>query len=396
MYLSHLHIKNHEILGSFDIDFINKKTNKPYSIVAFVGENGCGKTTLLNEIYNYQKSEYINDREFRDQFSIVPYKSLYLWQNSLYKTAMREVRKTIDGKDINNVISGEINYSFGKMSGPLTNNNDGVEIINKLGDKTLSKMFLTGEIEEACSSLELLKVIDGKKHGYDIEHFSSGQQELVLKLKDLKQLNSSIDSILVDEPEISLHPRWQKEVLDIIIDLTTDVNGDRPQIFVATHSEKVLESLLNRDDALIIRLYKEDGEIIYEPIEQMDLCLPTVTFAELDYVVFHIPSLDYHDQLFTHFGEYFDKDTSTGIDFKIEKKANKLYGKNNFEQYRKERDNARFNKVYKTKMLPTYIRDYFHHPNEIEPPTEKELILSIEFLRTLIKNLNVKDIEESE
>ena len=50
MYLSHLHIKNHPILKDLNLDLINPKTNEPYAVVAFVGENGCGKTTILRMI----------------------------------------------------------------------------------------------------------------------------------------------------------------------------------------------------------------------------------------------------------------------------------------------------------------------------------------------------------
>ena len=58
MYLKHLTIKNHPVLRDIDLSFLNSKTNEPYSIIAFVGENGCGKTTLLNEIFNYEESKY--------------------------------------------------------------------------------------------------------------------------------------------------------------------------------------------------------------------------------------------------------------------------------------------------------------------------------------------------
>ena len=63
MYLKYLRIRNHPVLNDIDLDFINPKTNSPYSVIAFVGENGCGKTTLLNEVFNYEDSKYIADKE---------------------------------------------------------------------------------------------------------------------------------------------------------------------------------------------------------------------------------------------------------------------------------------------------------------------------------------------
>lgn len=403
MYLSHLKIKNHPILKNLELDLTNPKTNEPYAVVAFVGENGCGKTTILNEIFNYEKSEFIYDKQTPYTIVPKPFDALYLRQGSLHRNAMKEVRKLIDGQDMyptnSATYTGGAN-PFGLRSNNAVNRiNEGIKLIEKLGDDEITQIFKENHIDEVWCSGEVTKKIDGQDHGYNITNYSSGQQEILLKIKDIRKMASGTDCVLLDEPETSLHPRWQKEIVNPIKLMLTDVDGNVPQIFLATHSEKVLESLIARDDVLIVRLSKEDGEIKIETINEMDLRLPTLTFAELDYVVFHIPSLDYHDQLFTYFGAFFDKDTSTAIDLKVERKSEKVFGKKNIEEYKKERVNTRFNKVYMTKMLPTYIRDFFHHPNEIVPPTEEELIKSIELMRTLVKYMQeqgIKEVEESE
>ena len=63
MYLSNIKIRNHPVLKDIDIPLINPNSKKPYSIVAFVGENGSGKTSILRELFNYDKSQYIVDKE---------------------------------------------------------------------------------------------------------------------------------------------------------------------------------------------------------------------------------------------------------------------------------------------------------------------------------------------
>jgi len=400
MYLSRLRIKKHPILKNIELDLVNPKTNKPYAIVAFVGENGCGKTTILNEIFNYEKSDFIFDKQ--SPYTIVPkpFDALYLRQGSLHRNAMKEVRKLIDGQDMyptnSATYTGGAN-PFGLRSNNAVNRiNEGIKLLEKLGDDEITTIFKENHIDEVWCSGEVTKKIDGQEHGYNITNYSSGQQEILLKIKDIRKMASGTDCVLLDEPETSLHPRWQKEIVNLIKLMLTDVDGNVPQIFLATHSEKVLESLITRDDVLIVRLSKQDGDIKTETIDEMDLRLPTPTFAELDYVVFHIPSLDYHDQLFTYFGAFFDKDTSTAIDLKVERKSEKLYGKKNIDEYKKERVNSRFNKVYVTKMLPTYIRDYFHHPNEIQAPTEDELVKSIELMRALVKYMEEKGLKEVE
>ena len=44
---------NHPILGNLELDFINPATNKPYSTIVLAGENGTGKTTILETINTF-------------------------------------------------------------------------------------------------------------------------------------------------------------------------------------------------------------------------------------------------------------------------------------------------------------------------------------------------------
>ena len=385
MYLSHLNIKNHPILKDLKLNLTNPKTNQPYAIVAFVGENGCGKTTILNEIFNYEKSEFIIDKQTPYTIVPKPFDALYLRQGSLHRNAMKEVRKLIDGQDMyptnSATYTGGAN-PFGLRSNNAVNRiNEGIKLLEKLGDDEITTIFKENHIDEVWCSGEVTKKIDGQEHGYNITNYSSGQQEILLKIKDIRKMASGTDCVLLDEPETSLHPRWQKEIVNLIKLMLTDVGGNVPQIFLATHSEKVLESLITRDDVLIVRLSKHDGNIKTETIDEMDLRLPTPTFAELDYVVFHIPSMDYHDQLLTRMADLYEVEAISDIDKTV--RTNALYTK---QEYGKVWVGATKYKVNTYRTLPVYIRNYFHHPKDGVAPTEEEVVKSIEFLRTVIKS----------
>lgn len=378
MFLTHITLKNHPILKNIDINLINKKTGKPYAVVAFVGENGCGKTTLLNEIFNYEKSEYV----VKKQSSLVDGKSfsaLYLRQGSLHRNAMKEVRKLIDGKDMYPVNSS---VNRNNTNSPIVSpNSKSSQILEKLGDNEITFVYEGNHIGEVYCSNDVSKLIDGKDHGYNITKYSSGQQEILLKLKDLTTITTTTDCVLLDEPETSLHPRWQKEIV-AIIESMLDAGEIVPQIFLATHSEKVLESLILRNDVLIVRLFKENDTIETETISQMDLCLPSPTFAELDYVVFHIPSLDYHDQLLTRFADMYELDNIWAID-----KAIREQEEYNSKEYKKLWVAVTKKGITSYKTLPVYIRNYFHHPKNDAAPTEEELVKSILFLRSLVNTI---------
>lgn len=67
---------------------------------------------------------------------------------------------------------------------------------------------------------------------------SSGEKQIIYRggflLKDAAAMNGAF--VFIDEPEISLHPRWQK-IMDYYKGIFTDENGiQTSQIFVVTHS----------------------------------------------------------------------------------------------------------------------------------------------------------------
>lgn len=369
MPIRNLAFQNHPVVKDLAINLINKKTGEPYSIVALVGENGCGKTTILNEIFNYNNSIFIKKEV--DQLSV-----LYLRQGSLHKNATKEVRKLIDGRDmypVSNVDQASAKVDF--------NNPEVLKLLQELGDRDIYDIFNENHIGEIYCSQEVSKKIDGKDHGYDIAKYSSGQQEILLKLKDISNMASGVDCVLLDEPETSLHPRWQRKIIDLMRGIISSNNKSVPQIIVATHSEKVLESLMSNEDALIIRLYRVNDVVKTERIDQMDLILPRVTFAELDYVIFRIETLEYCSELFDLLEWKLGVKGDYGVDRTI--KESRHY--NNDIHY-KEWFNDKLNKVT-TFTLPVYVRNYFHHPKDRVEPTAQELHLAIELLRAVLKDL---------
>ena len=374
-YLSEIDIQNHEILGNLHINLINPNTNKPYSIVVFVGENGCGKTTLLTKLSETPEHHFV-----------------FLRQNSMFVGLSNESYKLICGKDNlypiqnNEDLRGGMNVYSLRTNNVANNTAACIELLKSLNDESLIEIYKSGKLDNSRCGGEATRIIDGKKDFFDLNTLSSGQQEILLKLKTLKQAQAATDFVLLDEPETSLHPRWQKRIVYLIRDIIADKDGNVPQLFVATHSEKVLESLIGNEDVLIVRLFKEEKEIKSETISQMDLRLPTPTFAELDYVVFHIPSLDYHDELFNYFQFLIGKNSTIAVDEKILFYGTKLF-KDGIHKFEKTRVFIVHKQPNITNTLPTYIRDFFHHPNEIEKPTEDEVIKSINFLRQLISYL---------
>lgn len=76
-----------------------------------------------------------------------------------------------------------------------------------------------------------------RKHGdsrwFTADKFSSGEREIVHFLLALFALNVKDGVVLVDEPELHLHPRWQAIFLGLFRDLSPERNN---QFIVSTHS----------------------------------------------------------------------------------------------------------------------------------------------------------------
>lgn len=88
---------------------------------------------------------------------------------------------------------------------------------------------------------------DHSKYAYDWDGFislndaSSGQQCILLSTLGIA--SSIIDNslILIDEPEISLHPEWQEKYIELLMQVFKDYRGCH--FIIATHSPQIISKL---------------------------------------------------------------------------------------------------------------------------------------------------------
>lgn len=100
------------------------------------------------------------------------------------------------------------------------------------------------------------------KQRIDINDLSSGEQQIVFRGTDLLYHAENASTIIIDEPELSLHPKWQEKILSFYRNLFTNEDGKQiAQLMIATHSQYIIQSAMNkvnRDDVKIILLKKSD------------------------------------------------------------------------------------------------------------------------------------------
>ena len=86
-----------------------------------------------------------------------------------------------------------------------------------------------------------------------IDQLSDGEKQLYGRVISLMILDPHNSVILIDEPEIALHPSWQQQIMSVYSKI-----GKNNQFIVATHSPQIIAST-NYENLII--LTKQDGKI---------------------------------------------------------------------------------------------------------------------------------------
>ena len=303
MKIKNLHIKEFKGLRDISINF--EKNDEPLDLVVLAGSNGSGKTRILESILRYfqdhinykqnnieaeifyeekEKNCISNVRDFfyrlesfsyceandplrekhieiKNKLDILP-KVIYVpTEINFQKMNVASTTLVQEYKFINivntNLIKDIPSYIATKMiSAMLKNKNE------KVGD-VQKKVF--NEINEIFENLSIdVKVEDISQDGrnitlftnssgdeFDINELSSGEKQLFLRTLAIKMLNPENSIILIDEPELSLHPKWQQRIVDVYRKI-----GENNQIIIATHSPHILGSVKKEN----IMLLDKDGE----------------------------------------------------------------------------------------------------------------------------------------
>jgi predicted ATP-dependent endonuclease of OLD family len=368
---------NHFLFGNQE--FIFYKENYNYKNIVFAGENGTGKTTILNIIDETLKSSYYlyfdsANLETSDTFITLDITDLnYMFKNRKITEARLCKCKDKRGNTIYNVDFPEydpksiedilkdgqpINYPFeidslySKVEINYTSRND----VNSLFGNDVDKVNLLASNDIAHDVIKLLctismldnndfrmyyeengEIIDdsmlrktrfnnalafafnnsleykGLKNGemykplflinnkdVEIEKLSSGQKQIVFRGASLLHNINSVSGypILIDEPELSMHPIWEQKIYGFYKNLFMIDNKQTSQIFYATHSEHLLNDAMNDESCMIVKLNNMNHVVI----DDNNSVLPTLTLGEIKFSIFNLSTIDFHTSLYAFIG----------------------------------------------------------------------------------------------
>ena len=164
-------------------------------------------------------------------------------------------------KDIPSYIATKI------ISEMLKNKNEKVGDIQKKVFDEINEIFETlgievkiEDISQDGRNIPIFTNLAGDK--FDINELSSGEKQLFLRTLAIKMLNPENSIILIDEPELSLHPKWQQRIVDVYRKI-----GKNNQIIIATHSPHVLGSVKKENIMLLDK--NDDGKIIVKTGDEL-------------------------------------------------------------------------------------------------------------------------------
>lgn len=320
---------------------------------------------------------------------------LYLDRNRIYQTHSGVYNNTKFDK-----LMEDFNYQYIKPNDDENNINNIQDITNNI-KKRIEQDFLGKAVKKFKEisdiknfSLNLLNKNEPFTNAFFAEETNNG---LLLPLSSLgsgyEMIFSLIYSvclaeqskkkliILIDEPELHMHPALQLKFINFLIEISKTY-----QVIFTTHSPLLIKQVLHNEKVKIYILNKKQNDISITDMNKG--VLPYISANEINYNAFNLLTEEYHNELYGY----------------IQKEAINENSNNNkekcFDNWLKEKYHIEIKKDWikespskKTEekcTLQTYIRNYIHHPenNHNKKYTKEEIKESIEKMISIIKNWN--------
>ena len=304
MKLRKLHLQNYKVFDDAEFDFTDSE-GKTLDTIVLAGANGCGKTTVL-ELLADIVSGSLNHIQFETDLSLEcdfspkeittlkKYPGLALLMNNvklnlsetiffnrldkffyyigtavqedllkviylpIFNANRKEKNKILtilnlekDKNEMERIATKAIqNEVFAnKNTAPQATIERAIKEVNYiLSDFNLSTKLVDIELERF-----VFQSLNGKKLYF--EELSNGEKHLYFNAIYLHNLKLENCIILVDEPEIALHPSWQKAAVKFYEKI-----GKNNQVILATHSPHIMASV-KPESLFVLHLDKEHNKV---------------------------------------------------------------------------------------------------------------------------------------
>ena len=474
MFIKKLQIKNFRLFSDkkdFEVDNINipDGQNEGSGLTLFIGENGCGKTTLLDAFVlplllykseNFSISDFYNieNKTIIEIFSDSDFEYAGVMPKAKYKAKGFEFNAGIRSRENKSFLSsiivsdqkyikadGETKPKDGAADlrisvnnpwlGQRFNENDILFLDKKRTYQTRSGTYNTTRFDRLMEDFDyqylksngekegakvvsnfkkvdenlqdIKKVIENnflikaiqkfnelsqekvslnyinnlKPHGkaffalkkdngqqIKIDMLGSGHEMIFSLIYSfyLSQQSEKQLIILIDEPELHLHPKLQEDFVKILLEFSKDA-----QIVLTSHSPLFVKQLLYNDKVQIDVLKKDSENISISKID--DKVLPYLSASEINFIAFELATEEYHNELYE---ELCSCNNGCGnikqfdIDF--------------FQAQKGELANLPWKGNQNEVSIHTFLRNQIHHQADNGKPDYEKLKASIEKMREFL------------
>lgn len=220
-----------------------------------------------------------------------------------------------------------------------------------------------------------------------VSQLGSGIEMIIsfLFLETMAEISKENILILVDEPELHLHPHLQNNFINHLIPILDD-----NQFLLSTHSPLFVKQTLNNiDDKIQLHcLEKENEEVEISELENK--VLPYASANEINFIAFNLATEEYHNELYNELQTNFWNEPSNNFKTLKEEGAyssgvqrQEVFDNEFFSKQKHEEIDCPFRGNENKVTAHTYIRNKIHHPKENGgSPKPEELEESIKKLRT--------------
>lgn len=172
--------------------------------------------------------------------------------------------------------------------------------------------------------------------------------------------------ILIDEPELHLHPKLQSDFIELLLEFSKDA-----QIILTTHSPLLVKQAMINDQVLVKILTKtEDSVRIADPDMSV---LDYISANEVNFVAFGLQTEEYHNELYE---QLLKKHASTN--------HIKHFDMEFFQTTKGESKEYAWKGNPNEVSIHTFLRNQIHHRSDNGAPDIKELGKSIQKMRDFI------------
>jgi len=367
---SYLRVSSQYIGGKTPKDVDSR--DKPFSNSRVMGDG-------LNIFYfDKNRNRQITTGNYKTTFEKILDDLNWKFRKNLDETNEQEILKNIDGEYFKNIQS-----IIGSNAGAKTAE-DLKEFFNDDNYENL-KIDLLPLLQPFDNAFFTIRKDDELKQIL-IKELGSGIEIIltILLLKSIAGVSNGKIIYLIDEPELHLHPKAQKKLLDLLLEESKD-----KQVFISTHSPYMFNGAIGEGaNLLIFKKNDDDIEIKNARKESWGLFGRfSPTWGEINWFAYDLPTVEFHNELYGFL-------QAEAIDENIEN-----YFEDKFDDWLESKLNSEQSKIWiklkkdgsienTNRTTQTYIRNSIHHPeNTLNARyTNEELKESIQEMINLISN----------